>query len=171
MEIKTVDKFGRLTVVGKAIKRKRRQRFRCLCDCGRRKVVRKGNLTNGSTKSCGCLNKTQNGLSDTKEYNIWNGMIRRCYNIKYKYYKDYGGRGIKICKRWRRSFKNFYKDMGKRPPGKSLDRRDNDGNYEPGNCRWATPTEQARNQRIRKSNKTGIPGVWWDKKTKIPSRY
>ena len=98
----------------------------------------------------------------TREYTSWRGILQRCTNPNIKNYSNYGGRGIRVCKRWIK-FGNFYQDMGKRPPGKSIDRKDNNKNYKKSNCRWATPTEQRRNQRTQKT-KTGVTGVWWDKK-------
>lgn len=87
------------------------------------------------------------GMRWTTEYYIWRGLINRCYNPKTKHYARYGGRGIKVCDQWRHSFINFFNDVGYRPEGLSLDRKDNNGNYEPSNCRWATTTEQQNNTR------------------------
>jgi hypothetical protein len=113
-------------------------------------------IRNGGTKSCGCLareatatrSKTH-GLSHGAEYQVWECMIRRCHNERTNGYdRYYGGRGIQVCKRWRNSFEAFYADMGPRPsPQHSVDRINNNGNYEPDNCRWATAAEQARNHR------------------------
>lgn len=132
-----------------------------LCDCGASWHGRFNLLTNGAVQSCGCANRentaarnTKHGLSATPEYETWRGMIRRCYRENAPGFKRYGGRGIRVCDRWRvgESGKSglvcFIEDMGPRPsPEHSIDREDNDGHYEPGNCRWATLSEQAQNQR------------------------
>lgn len=102
------------------------------------------------------------GMHGSSIYGTWDAMIQRCTNPKTVKFKNYGGRGITVCKEWRNSFKQFYKDMGDRPKGKSLDRIDNDKGYYPDNCRWATGTEQNQNQRMSKKNKTGITGVYKD---------
>ena len=131
--------------------------WRCECDCGKICEAESHSLLRGSKRSCGCLRQEvtrqrslrhgaciNHGMSS--EYHIWSSMRQRCENPKDKTFKDYGGRGIKVCKRWH-DFKNFYEDMGKKPKGKSLDRHNNDGNYCPENCRWATPHEQRVNSR------------------------
>lgn len=142
--------FGKLIVLSLAGRGKRSEmRWNCLCECGGELAVRGSSLTSGNTSSCGCCGalKRTHGLSGTPTYRAWVQMHTRCYNTNYRFYHRHGGRGISVCERWH-TFENFFADMGERPsPDHSLDRKDNDGNYEPGNCRWATRVEQAQNSR------------------------
>ena len=128
----------------------------CTCRCGKEGVVRPFTLVNrGKVKSCGCLRKInagrlnlRHGLSRTPEYKVWAWMISRCENRNAAPFGRYGGRGIRVCERWRRSFFDFISDMGRRPaPSLTLERADNSRGYEPGNCYWATRKQQNRNTR------------------------
>lgn len=152
-------RFGRLLVVGYAGRPKNQteQTWLCLCDCGKEKTVRSWSLRSGQTQSCGCFQKERtseaskkHGLSGTPEHRAWTQIMARCNpdTVKAKTQHLYVSRGIQMCEKWRSSFEAFLEDMGPKPhPLASVDRIDNDGNYEPGNCRWATPSQQARNRR------------------------
>lgn len=124
----------------------------CKCVCGITKNVNRYNLINGKSVSCGCTKDrstpvTKHGLSKTRAYRTWKAIKARCYRKSHSDYPRYGGRGIKVCDRWKNSFQEFYNDMGERPEGASIDRIDVDGNYSPENCQWATQTQQMRNTR------------------------
>lgn len=127
--------------------------WKCECSCGRQTVVRGNHIVNGSVKSCGCLvgkvgeGFTSHGLSKNPVYSIWKLIKARCYNPNAGNYKYYGARGISMCGRWLHNPELFINDMGLRPEGYSIDRIDNDGNYEPSNCRWVDHKTQCQNRR------------------------
>lgn len=148
--------FGRLRALSYAGLKK----WSCICACGKQAVVRGAYLRNGHTRSCGCLQRDlisqrskvanrKHGRARSPVYRSYHAMVQRCTNPKFTYFKNYGGRGIKICRRWmgREGFINFLQDMGVRPADRTLDRIDNDGNYKPTNCHWADKVTQMRNRR------------------------
>src|ERR1700678_1776954 len=151
--------FGRLTALTPTSGRRNGcVAWLCKCACGNFKTVRLGNLTNGKIQSCGCLARDlssqrwkTHGQTGSPSYASWQAMKDRCFNPNSKDYARYGAKGITVCTRWLESFENFFEDMGERPENTTLDRFPNkDGNYEPSNCRWATPAEQGQNRSVTK---------------------
>ncbi|MBM7049710.1 hypothetical protein [Rhizobium lusitanum] len=152
----TGSRFGKLTVTTRADNSAHgKAMWNVICDCGTEKAVIGSSMTGGRTTSCGCAasergeQRLTHGMSKSKEYQTWASMIGRCYIESATGYKNYGGRGIKVCDEWRNSFEAFFAHIGVRPSAQhSIDRYpDVDGNYEPGNVRWAISTDQARNKR------------------------
>lgn len=146
------ERFGRLVVLECIRSPGLLTRWRCVCDCGKETMPLAGNVIRGLTKGCGCkvlLGNHVHGKHGSREYRSWNMMVQRCTNPKNLRYANYGGRGITVCDRWKNSFAAFFEDMGERPANTSIDRIYVEGNYEPGNCRWADPVTQANNKRAR----------------------
>lgn len=151
------EQFGRWTVVSFAGGKRYEIAWHCRCECGTERKVLVRSLKNGVSRSCGCLHDDYaaslrtHGMTRTREYKIWQGMVQRCTNPNSTFFSRYGGRGIGVCRQWLDSFEAFFGDMGKAPTKRhTLDRIDNDGNYEPGNVRWATRIQQARNTRTNR---------------------
>jgi hypothetical protein len=155
--------FGKLTVTRPVGRKGGRVVWECRCDCGGVASVAASNLTTGNSTSCGCTRGEKHGQAKagrpSAEYRTWRHLVERCCNPSCASFAHYGGRGIKVCDRWRNSFTAFFDDMGPKPTSKhSIDRIDVNGDYAPSNCRWATPKEQARNAR---SNRVVLVGEEW----------
>lgn len=148
--------FGLLEVLRFSRRRGKHFLWLCRCECGAEIEVQGSNLRNGHSTKCRSCGARKHGLSREPEHNVWSGMIHRCHNPDSKDYKNYGGRGIVVCDEWRSSFQAFIEHIGRRPSDKhSIDRIDNDGNYEPGNVHWATRIEQNNNKRNNIKRKAG----------------
>lgn len=169
-------KFGRLTVIGIDDRGTRKAYWNCICDCGNAKSVRSDSLQSGAIKSCGCIKKEQDKVnliknhkhkqSGTRLYKIWQGIKRRCYNVHDSRYHRYGGRGITVCDEWKDDFSVFYEwaIANGYSDELTIDRKNNDGNYTPDNCKWADAKEQCNNRstniRITIGNSTRTLTEW-----------
>lgn len=174
----TGQTFGRLTVIAPHSCGERQMKYICQCECGNVKIIRSDSLLSGNTKSCGCLKEEQNKInltanhshkqSGTRLYGIWQGIKERCYNKHDARYHRYGGRGITVCDEWKNDFKAFYDWAVNNGYDEKLtiDRIDNDGNYQPNNCRWSTVKEQCNNRetniKITIGNSTRSLQEWCD---------
>lgn len=150
----TGKSFGLLTVIKRTDNIGLNTGWECKCECGNIAKIRYYSLKRGDTKSCGCLRaeklkneKTTHGHYNSRTYHSYHSMKARCLNTNHKQYKDYGGRGIVVCKKWLNSFESFLSDMGERPKDKTLDRINNNKNYTKNNCKWSTILEQNNNKR------------------------
>ena len=158
-------RFGRLVALRRIGSMNGKSLWEFRCDCGKLHQAKAGDVRHSGTQSCGCLKNCRHGLSTSPEYQTWFGMLMRCYNPKRRYFRYYGGRGITVCDRWRNSFDDFLSDMGPRPSLEySIDRINNNGNYEPGNCRWILKSEQSKKRRnnvlITKDGTTHSMAEW-----------
>lgn len=172
------ERYGRLLVVQKAKRMGAGGEvyWFCQCDCGNARDFRASSLRSGRAKSCGCYHKeriTLHGMTASATFKSWDSMLQRCLNPHSPDYARYGGRGIKVCPQWVASFDAFLADMGLRPEGATLDRKDVNGNYEKSNCRWATLSRQQRNKRdtpMLKWQNVTLSWADWADRTGIPSK-
>lgn len=158
----TGKQFGRLTVLQRSGSKGGNAAWECLCECGNKVIVKRNNLTRGTSKSCGCLERelrvarmTTHGMATTPLYRTWAGIKRRCYNANLKVYKDYGAKGITMCDEWKDDFQAFY-DWAMANgynEGLTIDRINSAGNYEPGNCQWLTRSENSKKSWEDRRNK------------------
>lgn len=172
------EKFGRLTVIKENGRNKHNQMlYECECICGKKVLVLSYDLRHGVVKSCGCLKRDRgynlakeyrlkHGRTGTRLYKIWHGMKTRCKNVNSKFYKYYGARGISVCDEWDRNFKNFYEWAIKNgyDENLTLDRIDNNGNYEPSNCKWST-------RQVQMNNRCSTLFLTYDNKTKALTEW
>lgn len=131
--------------------------YKCVCECGTEKDVKHDHLVNGKTISCGC-SVVKHGMTNSKEYRVWDSMVRRCHSKSHHAFKDYGARGIYVCDKWR-NFEGFFADMGNQPKGMSIERINNSLGYSKENCKWATVVDQARNRRSTKLNLDQVKSI------------
>lgn len=163
--------FGRLT----AVRYVGKYRWLCSCSCGGKATVITSNLSKGNSTSCGCAGREKrfkHGMSPTKIYRVWLAMKQRCENPNDAAFANYGGRGIKVCERWH-EFSNFIADMGMRPSGYEIDRKDNDGDYAPDNCRWISKRENLNNKRTNRLvtwKKETLPITTWAERVGVHPR-
>jgi hypothetical protein len=171
--------YGNLTAIARVGSNARGQAmWRCRCACGGESIVIALNLRSGNTTTCGCSHRRRGAdhpnsthlRKHTPEYRAWSNMLTRCTNPRNKSYANYGARGITVCDRWRHSFEAFLADVGERPDGTTLDRINNDGNYEPGNVRWASYFMQSRNRRSTKLTVDDANRIALDLRAGIPQR-
>lgn len=179
--LKPGEKYGKLTILKLAKiveyinpkgRKLQKKYYECLCECGKKAIIYQGKLTSGQTKSCGCITHKHN-LHNSRIYNIYAGMKKRCFSITQKDFKNYGGRGITVCDEWKNDFLTFYNWAIKNGYNDTLtlDRINYNRNYCPENCRWATPKEQANNKRsnlILNYNNESHNVTQWAEKLNIP---
>lgn len=170
----TGQRFGKITVIERQGSANRHAAWLGICDCGNPVTVRGTHLRTGHTISCGCLSReiltnvhlkhgdSKNGMR-SREYQSWTDAISRCTNENDSAYKNYGGRGIRVCDSWRENYVNFLDDMGRCPDKFTLERKDVNGDYEHRNCIWVSRSMQSFNQRKRKNSKADVCGVYFKK--------